>query len=400
VSSSDSAGPEGSAGDGNRDVVLVVEQLRRAVPGGIGTYARGLIQGLVSLGRAHPGGPPGGPPGGLSVRLFASGPKTRPDPLEDLGLPVETSRLASRMLVRAWGAGVGAPGRGALVHATSLAAPPSRAPLVVTVHDLCWRRYPDAYPVRGRTWHEAALRRVARRATSVVVPSQSVAGELDQAGLGLEGRVRVIEEGADHLPPPDLEAAHRLLESLGVGGPFLLAVGTLEPRKNLARLADAYVLARQRLPEPWPLVVAGPFGWGRGTRSALSLPRPAPPRLEAAEGLSFAGRVPDATLSALYHLARCCAYVPLAEGFGLPVVEAMRAGTPVVSSAVPSAAGASLLVDPLEVDSIADGLVSAAGDETVRDRLVSAGRLRAGQLTWQSCAEAHLVLWNELVGGG
>lgn len=359
-------------------VVVVAEQLRRAVPGGIGTYVIGLSGGLAALAAAGRLGFP--------VRLHASRPRPGADPLAALGLPAASSRLPGAVLVRAWSAGAAVPGQPAVVQATSLAVPSGRPPLCVTIHDLCWRRFPDAYPRRGRAWHEAALRRAARRAAAVVVPSAAVRDELCASGAGItEDRVRVVEEGADHLPPADDPGASRLLASLGVEGPFLLAVGTLEPRKNLERLVTAYGLARERLPEPWPLVVAGPDGWG--------------PRLSRRTGVHLAGHTGAAVLAALYGRSRCCAYVPLAEGFGLPVVEAMAAGTPVVSSDVPSAGGASLVVDPAAVEAIAEGLVAAASDEDTRGRLVEAGRRRAGELTWQRCAEAHVSVWEELAGG-
>lgn len=360
-------------------VVVVAEQLRRPVPGGIGTYVAGLAGGLarlVAAGRI-----------GFPIRLHASRPGPGADPLRAFGLPVQAAALPGPLLVRAWSAGASLRGPAGLVQATSLAAPAVRgAPLVVTVHDLCWRRFPDAYPRRGRAWHEAALRRAAHQASLVVVPSAAVADELVAAGVGIGGaRVRVVEEGADHLPPADDEGAGRLLGRLGIDGPFVLAVGTLEPRKNLGRLVAAYARVRDALPERWPLVVAGPAGWGD--------------TLEAGPGLHLAGRVPDAVLAGLYGRARLCAYVPLAEGYGLPVVEAMRAGTPVVSSDVPSAGGASLLVDPLDVASIGEALLAAATDEALRSRLVAAGTDRVEGLTWDRCAEAHADIWKEVAGG-
>ena len=141
-----------------------------------------------------------------------------------------------------------------------------------------------------------------------------------------EGTISVIPLGSDILRDRDEDSASALLERLGVHGQFLLSVGTLEPRKNLPRLIEAYGIARRSLPEPWPLVVVGPPGWG--------------PELEPREGVVFTGRVGDGTLASLYARARLLAYVPFEEGFGLPPVEAMHFGTPVVSSPLPTTGGA------------------------------------------------------------
>lgn len=354
-------------------VTLVVEQLRRPVTGGIGTYTRGLIGGLAALGDDAP-----------PVVLRASRSPVHPDPLADFGLPLDVSRLPGRALVAAWQAGCFPVRRGALTHAVSLAAPPSRPPLVVTVHDLAFRALPATFPARGRRWHEAALARALRHAAAFVVPADPVADALVEAGAP-RSVVRVIPEGADHLPAPDLASADALLAQIAVTGPFLLAVGTLEPRKNLARLVRAYARARPALEEPWPLVVAGPTGWG-----------PSSAGLAGATGVVLAGQVDDRVLAGLYARARVLCYVPLLEGFGLPVAEAMHAGLPVVASAVPSAGDAALVVDPADEESIAQGLVRAAQDETVRARLVAAGRARAAAHTWRACAAAHVALWAEV----
>ncbi|MEA2716720.1 MAG: hypothetical protein QOI99_1037, partial [Actinomycetota bacterium] len=135
--------------------MLVAEQLRRPVPGGIGTYVRGLVGGLGAAG-----------PERVDVTLWTSrAPGAGPDPLAALGRVV-TSRLPGRVLTRAWDRGLCPPPAGGdVVHASSLAVPPAGpAPMSVMVHDLAWRHEPDAYPRRGRAWHEAALRRARDRA--------------------------------------------------------------------------------------------------------------------------------------------------------------------------------------------------------------------------------------------
>jgi glycosyltransferase involved in cell wall biosynthesis len=359
-----------------RGVVLVVEQLRRTVPGGIGTYTRALVAGIASLAEADR----------PRCRLYASRPRGTADPLTDLGFPVETSPWPAAALVAAWGVGLGRVGGGAaIVHATSTAFPPAAAPLTVAIHDLAWRQVPEAYPAHGRRWHERALRRAARRAACVIVPSEATARQLRDAGLGVDDeRIAVVEEGSDHLGPPDAAATRGVLARLGVEGEYLLAVGTREPRKNLTRLLAAYTAARQRHELAMPLVVVGPPGWGDATT------RPA--------GVVFSGPVADPVLAGLYATARLVVYVPLVEGFGLPVVEAMRAGTPVVASAVPSSAGAAHEVDPYDVDGIAAGLVAVATEEDLRTRLVAAGFARVAPLTWRAAAEGHLAVWRRLAG--
>ncbi len=218
----------------------------------------------------------------------------------------------------------------------------------------------------------------------MIVPSDATASKL--ASTGLPARfIEVVEEGWDHLPPPDDEGASLLLSDIGVEGPYLLSVGTMEPRKNLRRVTRAYAKVRDKLPEPWPLVVVGPGGWGEEV-----VPEP---------GVLLAGNVEDGVLAALYSRCRCLVYVPLTEGFGLPALEGMAVGAPVVSSPIPSAAGASLEVDPLDERSIGQGILHAAADDSLRQDLVEAGRRRAGPLTWEAAAKRHVAHWDELVSG-
>ncbi len=354
--------------------LLVAEQLRRKVPGGIGTYVRGLAREVDG------------------VTLWASRATAAPDPLTALGRPVLTSPLPGRALVWAWDRGWGlgpaaSPAGFDVVHAPSLAIPAAvgNTPLAVTVHDLAWRRVPETFPARGRRWHEAALGRALERAGLLLVPSRQTADDLVAAGAAA-GRVEVVDEGCDHLPPPDADAATALLQRLGVASEYLLSVSTLEPRKNLPRLVAAYQAARDRIPGRAPLVVAGPVGWGDEL----------PPR----DGVVLAGNVEGATLAGLYARALALVTVPLWEGYGLPAVEAMACGAPVLASPQPSLGGAAYEVDPTDVDAIAAGLVRIATDAGLRADLVAAGRERASTLTWAATAARHQELWESLRSAG
>ena len=390
------AGPGQAVPTALLSVAVVAEQLRRRVPGGIGTYVTCLVRGLAGL-----PAPPRvtliagrlGRPGGVSEQIGSG-----------LRIPAFGPPLPTELVTRLWDRGLlsaGAVGRRAdVVHATSMAIPPlesavrrhlptrrRRPILTAMVHDLAWRRFPESVPARGRRWHEDGLRRLAREAAAVVVPSEQTADELGSASAGFDtSRIVVIPEGADGLPAPDAVAAAAFLRRLDVDGPYLLTVSTLEPRKNLERLVAAYAAIRSSLPEPWPLVVVGPPGWG--------------PALAPAPGVVLAGRADEAVLSALYASARVVAYVPLAEGFGLPAVEAMSAGAPlVVSSGVPSATPAVTGVDPFDVDAIAGALFRAGTDEAWRAELVAAGRQHAAGLSWEETAGRHLAWWTSLRAG-
>jgi glycosyltransferase involved in cell wall biosynthesis len=361
-----------------RRVLLLAEQLRRSAAGGIGTYVLGLLQGLDALATLDPDSAPE-----LVLTASRPPPGSADDPLAALGHPLRTSVLPGPLLTRLWDRGVvRAPSGFDVVHAVSLATLESRTtPLVVTVHDLLWRRIPEAYPARGRRWHEGALRRALRRADRFIVPADVVASDLVEAGASRDA-ITVIPMGSDHMPPPDLPAARALLAALGIDGPFLLCVGTLEPRKNLPRLIEAYGAIRGQLPAPWPLVMVGPSGWGE--------------QVTTGDGVVHAGSVSAAELAGLYATARLLAYVPLIEGFGLPPVEAMAVGTPVVASPLPSTDGAALEVDPHDTDSIAAGLLLVATDEPTRQVLVERGTARAHALTWTSIARMHLEVWDQV----
>jgi glycosyltransferase involved in cell wall biosynthesis len=337
-------------------VALVTEQLRRPVPGGIGTYTRGLLQGAVGL------------------------------PERGVWVVPRQWRLPARVVTRAWDRGLLA-GRGGfdVVHAPALAFPPTSDPLVVTVHGVEWRDPAHHAPQRARRWHEAALARADNSGAVLLASSPELAAKLRADGLRRVVALDGPMYGCDHLPPPDEQGADALLGRLGVEGAFLLTVGTIEPRKNLPRLIEAHGRARAHLPEPYPLVIVGPAGWGEA--------------LVPTDGVVLAGAVDDAVLAALYARTVGMAYVPLHEGFGLPAVEAMHAGAPVVASPIPSTGDGALVVDPRDVASIASGLVAVASEGRERDDLVAAGAARAASLTWAAAADRHARLWDQVRRG-
>jgi glycosyltransferase involved in cell wall biosynthesis len=374
-----------SAEPGLPSVLLVVEQLRRPVPGGIGTYVRGLLSGLAEVERTR----------GESIPLTLFASRVVSDPLEGHARPVRTVPVPSRLLSRAWDRGLLRAPRGfSVVHGTSFATPArargDRAALVVTVHDLAWRAYPEATTRRGRRWHEAALRRALARADAFVAPSALVREELVAAGAPADA-VQVIPEGCDHLPPPDRAGAAAVLKASGVDGPYLLTVSTLEPRKNLRRLLDAYRSARTFALDDVKLVVAGPLGWGDGA-----------PIAGPTDGVVPIGHVEGAVLSGLYAGAAAFVYVPLAEGFGLPPLEAMAASVPVMTStSVPSITEApgdppALLVDPTDTEAIARGLTRLVTDTSLAGSLAARGEAFARSRPWRKTAAAHLELWRHL----
>jgi glycosyltransferase involved in cell wall biosynthesis len=347
--------------------LVVGEQLRRSVPGGIGTYVRSLVAALGDLDADVLD---------VDVTVWLSRGRDL-----NLGVPERHELLPSALATRFWQRGLRrAPSGFDILHAPSFAWPDASAGTTTTmfVHDLVWRRTPESFPKHGYEWHEAALARALRTVDRFAVPSQQTADDLLAAGAA-DDRVVVLGEGADHLPAPNEAAVDRL----DLGKRFLLSVSTLEPRKNLPTLVAAFAQVRRAEPD-LELVVVGPAGWG-DVDIALS----------NRDGVRLIGFVPNDVLAALYRRAQALVFVPLVEGFGLPVVEAMNAGCPVVSSPVPSAGDATLVVDPASVDSIAAGITTVVSDAALREQLVAQGIAHVSDSTWHDVAVRHVDFWKE-----
>jgi glycosyltransferase involved in cell wall biosynthesis len=299
----------------------------------------------------------------VELRRYALGGSSRAlVPVRDLGwylagLPAKASRDGADVL-----------------HCPTQRAPVrSRVPLVVTFHDLAVLRHPETFNRWSRTYSRAVLPRVVRAARRLIAVSEFTKRELLELLDVPDEKVRVIPNAVGPEFSPEGESAP---------GDYVLAVSTLEPRKNLPRLVEAY---RRAGLNGLPLLVAGAPGWGAVRVNG--------------EGVRWLGEVGDDELARLYRGARAVAYVSLYEGFGLPVLEAMACGAPVVAARAGAleevAGGAAVLVDPLDPDAIAAGLAEAI-DRREELRPLGLGRARA--FDWHEVARETVAVYREAAG--
>jgi glycosyltransferase involved in cell wall biosynthesis len=267
---------------------------------------------------------------------------------------------------------------------------PAATACVVTIHDLCWLKAPQTMR-RTTRWLDATLMpRALLRADRIIAVSKATGDDLCNAFPTVAGRVVVVQEAAASLPPPLPAEA---LASCGLSGRYILFVGTREPRKNLLRLLDAFAYASKQATEPTMLAIAGIPGWGGEDIEAHAA------KLGIADRVCPMGAVDDATLATLYRHAHFLAMPSLYEGFGVPLLEAMVQGTPVLtshSSSMPEVAGdAGLLVDPLSTEDIARGLLQLLNEPDLRNSLASKARAQAANFSWARAAHETLTVFTD-----
>lgn len=277
-------------------------------------------------------------------------------------------------------------------HVLPLGAPlVRRMRTVVTVHDLGYLRYPEAHTTAQRLYLRLSTVWSARAASHLIAVSAATRSDLVRlAGISPD-RITVVHHGvAERFRQPVADPA-RARAIVGGDEPYFLYVGTVQPRKNLVRVIEAFADASRRLADAGiapVLVIAGKRGWlseGIARRAA---------ELGIAGRVRFAGYVADDDLPTLYREALAFVFPSLYEGFGMPVLEAMACGAPVLtsnSSSLPEVAGnAALVVDPLDTGAITEGMVRLACDAALRQELRQRGYQRAAQFTWDRCAEETL----------
>ncbi|NDJ76720.1 MAG: glycosyltransferase family 4 protein [Chloroflexi bacterium] len=263
-------------------------------------------------------------------------------------------------------------------------------PAVVTVHDLGYVYFPNAHPSAARYYLAWSTRHSVRRARRVIVDSLATAKDLAAHYRISENKMELVYPGVNEelVQVNDAGKLAAVRARYGLPERYLFFVGTLQPRKNIARIVQAYARwrAAQSETESEPdtaLVLAGPQGWLYD-----------PAWTAGVEGVILPGYVEDDDIAALYSGAQALLFPTLHEGFGFPVLEAMRCGTPVITSttsSLPEVAGdAALLVNARDVDAIADAIGQVVSDPDLRSDLVQKGYVQADQFTWQRAAEKVL----------
>jgi glycosyltransferase involved in cell wall biosynthesis len=276
-----------------------------------------------------------------------------------------------------------------VVHSIDLQPPPTRRPLVMTIHDVMAITHPDLFPPHARRYQQDQLR-AARQAAAVVTSCTATAAQVVEVGELDPRRVLVtpfgpgLESAAGADQPPGPEA--------GSAAPYILAVGVIEPRKAY----DLLAIAMSRVRDAPTVLVAGPDGWrGASIRERVT-------ELDSGGRIRFLGGVADETLARLYRGAALVCQPSLAEGFGFPVLEAMTFGVPVVASDTPSAreigSGALRLVTPGDADALAGGLAEVLTDLDRRRRMVEAGLAAARAWTWARCTDRLVDVYRLAAG--
>jgi glycosyltransferase involved in cell wall biosynthesis len=282
-----------------------------------------------------------------------------------------------------------------VIHAPSVAVPPSnQARLVVTIHDLAPLLFPETFPPRGRRFHVQGIRAAARRAALVITVSEAASAEiLEHTPIPAE-RLRVVPNGVDLLQADEDTVAETLARRGLSRVPYVLWVGSLEPRKNVGMLVAAFSRLLAAEPDlPHRLVLAGPLGW---LHDRLL---PAGDQEVLGDRLQRLGRVSETELRALYAGAELFAFPSRHEGFGLPVLEAMAQGTPVLCADIPAlvevSGGAARLVKGDEIDAWVAALGELLRDPTARATLGRAGRQRAAHFDWERSVRATRAVYEE-----
>jgi glycosyltransferase involved in cell wall biosynthesis len=359
-------------------VAVTLEQCWHRVPGGTATSALQSVAAVQRDGRVQQIG-------------VSAHHRSAPDPAFAPSIEVKQLPLPRLAMYELWqqfriGKVQRATGAVDVIHATGMAVPPKSAPLVVTVHDLHFRHEPQRFTKRGLRFFDKAIALAKKDADVVICPSPTTLAQCVADGFRQE-KLRVVPWGVDAEPVSESTVAG-VRARYGLDRPYVLWAGTIEPRKNLPRLLDAF----SRLSVPHTLVLAGPQGWNESIERQLAA---------LGEKVKAIGFVDQPTLRALYAGADVFAFPSLAEGFGLPIAEAMVQKTAVLTSsktATADVAGdAAVVVDPTDVDAIASGLQELLEDDALRARFAESGYTRAiTEFSLQQCADKLVSVYEEV----
>ncbi len=358
---------------------------------GIGRYTRGLVRALAQIDHDN------------AYVLFSAGRSDEEDPfpanfqrqvvpLNDRHLSILWQKLRVPLPIE-W-----ITGQLDLYHSPDFVLPPvRRAQTVLTIHDLSFMRHPECFSPPLLHYLTTAVPRSIRQADLILADSKSTRDDLiDLVAVPAE-RIRVVYPGLEQeFVPRDEKEIASVRRRYGIERPYILGLGTVQPRKNFARLIEAYHALRGRKDIPHKLVIGGGTGWlGASIIETIDA-------LGLHDDVLMIGYVQDIDLPALYSGAAVFAFPSLYEGFGIPVLEAMACGTPVVAantSSLPEVAGeAALLVPPTDTAALADALWNVIDDTEIHSTLRERGLQRCRQFDWPSSAAQLLCAYDALHG--
>lgn len=358
---------------------------------GIGNYTRELVRALAALDRANDyvlfaaaGGQP------LADRGWPPNFRTRSVPLSDRALAILWHRLQLPLWVEL------ATGAVDIFHSPDFVLPPvRRAKTLVTVHDLSFIRYPQCADANLRAYLNKVVPRSVHRADLILADSHNTKDDLTEL-LGVErDRIEVVYPGVEERfrPIEDQALLERVRKRYNLPPRFILGLGTLQPRKNFTRLIEAFADLRFAICD-LHLVIAGGKGWLYEEIFATV------ERLGLEDKVVFTGFVADEHLPALYNLADLFVFPSLYEGFGLPPLEAMACGRPVVTSnasSLPEVVGeAGLMVEATDVEALAEAMQRVLEDNALRVRMIAKGVEQATKFTWEKAAAKLLSLYEAM----
>lgn len=362
---------------------------------GIGRIIRGQVQGLLQENT------------GYDLYLFVNGRVTQAQ-RQLAPLPLHTTHLSERTMVRLWHRlDLPVPRVNWLVgvtpdifHATDFVLAPCTARRkVLTIHDLAFLFHPDAAMPSLHRYLNVVTPRSVKRADHIIADSHNTAKDLHEQWRTPQEQISVVQGAVDHdhfRPVSDLAQQQAVRQRYGIGErPFILGLSRLEPRKNFSRLIHAFHAVRESAPIPHRLVIGGGKGWLYDEIFATVQ------RLGLEKEVLFPGFIANEDLPALYSAADFFAYPSLYEGFGLPIVEALACGTPVLTgdnSCLPEAGGpGALYVDVQDMDSIAAGLSRLCEDSDLREELRQKGMAHAARFTWSRSARQLQAVYEALL---
>ena len=276
-----------------------------------------------------------------------------------------------------------------LFHSSNWAQPPASCPIVTTIHDLTPIKFPQAFEKEAIVSFKRNLHWAKRQAAFIIVDSKATEKDLIKEGFD-KGKIKVVYLGVSKKfkQIKDKKEIEKIKKKYGIKGDYILSVGTLEPRKNIGRVIKSFSQLATRNSQ---LVLVGKQGWGNQSKSQIS---------NLKSQITFTGFVPDNDLPALYSGAKVFVYPSLYEGFGLPVLESMACGCPVITSNISSlpeiAGNAALLINPKNTKEIKKAMEKLLTNEKLRKKLIRKGLTQAKKFSWNKTTHQTLEIYTKL----